>query len=199
MYFDGAYGPFGEPYAETGTADLSFTGMNQDTAQNLYDFPAREYNSIHGRWPSPDPSGLASVVSTAPQTLNRDLYVRDNPLATTDPTGLCGGPANAQRPDSPISRNGGGAGCGGDDGSSFGGGCQADGVDTSCGTVTAGLQSGALVQCPNNECEATNIAGSPVYFLATTNGSGAYYTYSGAGSLFYSGNAAGSAAVLNYA
>lgn len=41
MYFDGAYGPFGEAYAQTGTADLSFTGMNQDTVANLYDFPAR--------------------------------------------------------------------------------------------------------------------------------------------------------------
>ena len=45
MYFDGAYAPFGEPYAESGTAELSFTGMNQDTAPNLYDFPAREYGS----------------------------------------------------------------------------------------------------------------------------------------------------------
>jgi len=43
MYFDGAYGPFGEPYAQAGTNDFSFTGMNQDTVANLYDFAAREY------------------------------------------------------------------------------------------------------------------------------------------------------------
>lgn len=29
VYYDGAYGPFGEPYAGSGTTDLDFTGMNQ--------------------------------------------------------------------------------------------------------------------------------------------------------------------------
>ena len=88
MYFDGAYGPFGEPYAESGTTDLSFTGMNQDTVANLYDFPAREYNDIHGRWPSPDPSGLAAVQINDPQSWNRYAFVQNSPLAFTDPTGL---------------------------------------------------------------------------------------------------------------
>ena len=60
IYFDGAYSPFGEPYAMTGTTDLSFTGMNQDTSSNVYDFPAREYG-IQGRWPSPDPGGIGAV------------------------------------------------------------------------------------------------------------------------------------------
>ena len=58
MFFDTAYAPFGEPYASSGATDLSFTGMNQDTTQGLYDFLAREY-STQGRWPSPDPAGLA--------------------------------------------------------------------------------------------------------------------------------------------
>jgi RHS repeat-associated protein len=91
MYFDGAYAPFGENYAQTGTTDLSFTGMNQDTVSNLFDFPAREYNGIHGRWPSPDPAGISSVRPRDPQTLNRYAYVRSNPLRLTDPTGLCPG------------------------------------------------------------------------------------------------------------
>src|SRR5712671_947948 len=60
MYFDGAYAPFGEPYAQSGTADPSFTGQRQDTVAGLYDFPAREY-SYQGRWSSPDPAGLASI------------------------------------------------------------------------------------------------------------------------------------------
>jgi hypothetical protein len=30
VYYDGAYAPFGENYAETGTTDRSFTGQNQD-------------------------------------------------------------------------------------------------------------------------------------------------------------------------
>jgi RHS repeat-associated protein len=86
IYFDGAYAPFGEGYAETGTADLSFTGMNQDTVSNLYDFPDREY-SIQGRWPSPDPAGITSVDPRNPQSWNRYGYVLNNPLGFMDPTG----------------------------------------------------------------------------------------------------------------
>jgi RHS repeat-associated protein len=88
IYYDGAYAPFGENYAQTGTTDLSFTGMNQDTVANLFDFPAREYNAIHGRWPSPDPAGLSSVQPGDPQTLNRYTYVRNSPLGLVDPLGL---------------------------------------------------------------------------------------------------------------
>ena len=91
LYYDGAYAPFGEAYAQTGTGDLSFTGMNQDTVANLYDFPAREYNNIHGRWASPDPSGISFVQPDDPQTWNRYAYVRNSPLNAIDPTGLyCG-------------------------------------------------------------------------------------------------------------
>jgi RHS repeat-associated protein len=88
MYFDGAYAPFGEVYVQTGTADLSFTGMNQDTVPNLYDFPFREYNNIHGRWPSPDPAGIVAVTLTDPQSWNRYAYVRNSPLSLVDPLGL---------------------------------------------------------------------------------------------------------------
>jgi RHS repeat-associated protein len=87
-YYDGAYAPFGEAYAQTGTADLSFTGMNQDTVANLYDFPARELNDIHGRWPSPDPAGLSSTNKNDPQMWNRYAYARNSPLHITDPTGM---------------------------------------------------------------------------------------------------------------
>jgi hypothetical protein len=37
MYSDVAYAPFGEPYAQSGTTDLSYTGMNSDTSGGLYD------------------------------------------------------------------------------------------------------------------------------------------------------------------
>jgi RHS repeat-associated protein len=87
LYYDGAYAPFGEPYAQTGTTDVAFTGMNQDTSANVYDFPAREYG-IQGRWPSPDPSGMASVRPSNPQSWNRYAYVLNNPLANIDPSGL---------------------------------------------------------------------------------------------------------------
>jgi RHS repeat-associated protein len=91
MYFDAAYAPFGEPYAQTGTTDLSFTGMNQDTVANLYDFPAREYG-IQGRWPSPDPAGISSVRRKDPQTWNRYAYVRNQPTSLIDPNGECTAP-----------------------------------------------------------------------------------------------------------
>jgi RHS repeat-associated protein len=82
-----AYTPFGDPYAQSGTADPSFTGQNQDTSSGIYDFPAREYNP-EGRWPSPDPSGLQYADLTTPQSLNLYAYVQNNPLRFTDPTGL---------------------------------------------------------------------------------------------------------------
>jgi RHS repeat-associated protein len=88
LYYDGSYAPFGEAYSQTGTADLSFTGMNQDTVANLYDFPARELNDIHGRWPSPDPAGIIAVKVKDPQTWNRFAYVRNSPLHSIDPLGL---------------------------------------------------------------------------------------------------------------
>jgi RHS repeat-associated protein len=87
MYSDGAYAPFGEPYADSGTADLSFTGMNQDTVPGLFDFAAREY-STQGRWPSPDPSGMAAASLKDPQSWNRYAYVRNSPLHAVDPLGL---------------------------------------------------------------------------------------------------------------
>lgn len=84
---DTAYGPFGEPYATSGTPAFGFTGPTQDTASNVYDFLAREYG-IQGRWPSPDPAGLASVDPSDPQTWNRYAYLRNSPLEGTDPTGM---------------------------------------------------------------------------------------------------------------
>jgi RHS repeat-associated protein len=91
LYFDGAYAPFGEAYAQTGTLDLSFTGMNQDTVANLYDFPTREYGT-QGRWPSPDPAGISSVQLKDPRTWNRYAYARNNPETLVDPNGLCTAP-----------------------------------------------------------------------------------------------------------
>ena len=72
--------------------------------------------------------------------------------------------------------------------------CQQDGVDTSCSMVQNELGSGAAVQCPDNACEGVNGNNQPIYFAATTNGTGSYYTYSGPGSMFYSAPAAASGA-----
>ena len=92
MYFDVAYAPFGETYAQLGSVDPAYTGkmadtsQRQDTSGGLYDFPLREY-SVQGRWPSPDPAGLVSVCFMDPQTQNRYAYVRNNPMSFVDPLG----------------------------------------------------------------------------------------------------------------
>jgi RHS repeat-associated protein len=83
---DEAYAPFGETYAASGTPDNSFTGMDQGTVANEYDFPAREYG-IQGRWPSPDPAGIDAVDPSNPQSWNRYAYVLNNPLVLIDPSG----------------------------------------------------------------------------------------------------------------
>ncbi len=103
-----AYAPFGETYASSGSTDPAFTSQRQDTVGDLYDFPAREY-SIQGRWPSPDPAGLAAVDPSNPQSWNRYAYVLNNPLALVDPFGLSCVPLdNGTEGD-----NGDGLGCGG--------------------------------------------------------------------------------------
>jgi RHS repeat-associated protein len=88
VYFDGAYAPYGEDYAKSGTTDLNFTGQNQDTVSGLYDFMYREYHAVQGRWISPDPAGLGAVSPASPQSWNRYAYVSNNPLSFIDPLGL---------------------------------------------------------------------------------------------------------------
>jgi RHS repeat-associated protein len=87
-YFDVAYAPYGEDYADSGTLDLNFTGQNQDTVTGLYDFMHREYHPVAGRWIQPDPAGLGASDPANPQTWNRYAYVTNNPLNATDPLGL---------------------------------------------------------------------------------------------------------------
>ena len=97
--YDRAYAPFGETYAETGTADRFFTGNTQDVIKGqtgIYDFLFREHSAGMGRWLSPDPAGLAAVDITNPQTWNRYAYVGNNPLSRIDPRGLCSQPAGLQ-------------------------------------------------------------------------------------------------------
>ena len=89
LYYDGAYAPYGENYAETGTTDRNFTGQNQDLTPGssglLYDFPYREHHSTQGRWISPDPAGSNAVDPTNPQSWNRYAYVMGNPTGQVDP------------------------------------------------------------------------------------------------------------------
>lgn len=106
-YYDGAYAPFGEPYSESGTADRSFTGQNQDTVPGLNDFLYRENSPTQGRWLSPDPASTAMFNLTNPQSLNRYAYLSNNPLVGFDPLGL--GPCDGMNLGAQI---GGGMVCG---------------------------------------------------------------------------------------
>lgn len=87
-YSSSAYAPFGEQYATSGTADASFTGQNSDSVSSLYDFTFRENSQSQGRWLSPDPSGMMAVNPSNPQSWNRYAYVANNPMRSTDPTGM---------------------------------------------------------------------------------------------------------------
>ena len=190
MYNDLAYAPFGETYAATGSTgvtDISFAGNNEDTTTNLYDAQFREYG-IQGRWPSPDPAGLAAANPANPQSWNRYAYVLNNPLLSNDRTGLHEHPLYECGDD--------GFGCP-TRGNAYGGGqsCTLNGGVSFCSVVESLIDSGSAVQCPDNLCEGVNGNGQPVYFWVSTNGSGSYYTYSGPGALYYSLEAAAIAAL----
>jgi RHS repeat-associated protein len=86
------------PQAQGPSRALSFTGQNQDTAANLYDFMYREYG-IQGRWTSPDPLGPGAFNLADPQTLDRYAYVRSSPMSLVDPLGLAITPTYEQSPD----------------------------------------------------------------------------------------------------
>ncbi|MER3408109.1 MAG: hypothetical protein C4292_05020, partial [Nitrososphaera sp.] len=66
--------------------DYKFTGQRQDANIGLYDFNARFYDPLLGRFLSAD-----TIVPGAgnPQALNRYSYVLNGPLNYVDPTGHC--------------------------------------------------------------------------------------------------------------
>jgi RHS repeat-associated protein len=159
-----AYAPFGEVYAPPPTNGSYFTGQGNFFNLDTYEFPAREY-SDQGRWPSPDPAGLAAVDPTNPQSWNRYAYVTNNPLALIDPQGL------GQRPilNSPIYRTPWNCDALGNCGDGGGGGdCTLDGISTSCSTVQGLANGGGTAICLNSTCTLSApleplIEGSGVY------------------------------------
>jgi len=72
----------------------SSTGKERDSESGNDYFEARYYSSAMGRFMSPDWSAKEDPVPYAqlddPQSLNLYSYVRNNPLARTDPDGHCG-------------------------------------------------------------------------------------------------------------
>jgi RHS repeat-associated protein len=67
VYYDGAYAPFGENYAEMGTHDRALTGQTQDILVGSYEFQFRQYRDQQGRW-----LGSVRLDSTPSQTMYFD-------------------------------------------------------------------------------------------------------------------------------
>lgn len=81
-----------------------FTGYQKDTETSLDFAEARMYESRYGRFTAVDPL-LASGKSANPQSFNRYVYVGNNPLIATDPSGLQMGWAIDKRDKSPTGEN----------------------------------------------------------------------------------------------
>ena len=71
-----------------------FTGKERDAESGNDYMDARYYGSSMARFLTPDPSGIASVDPTNPQSWNLYSYALNNPLVLTDPTGLDPDPCN---------------------------------------------------------------------------------------------------------
>ena len=84
------YRKAGDKYGATDSVRQRFTGYQKDSETGLDFAEARYYNNQHGRFTAVDPL-LASGKSANPQTFNRYVYVMNNPLAYTDPSGLQAG------------------------------------------------------------------------------------------------------------
>jgi RHS repeat-associated protein len=95
------YTPFGQVISGSSTDTSIFTGLERDQS-GLDHATFRQYSSNTGRWTVPDPND-GSYQQSDPQSLNRYVYSRNNPLAFTDPTGLQQGTNG----DPPISGGGG--------------------------------------------------------------------------------------------
>ncbi len=80
------YMPFGSQRDHTGTdvSDYKFTDQEFDAETGLYNYNARLYDPVIGRFISAD-----SIVPDPfdPQSLNRYAYCQNNPLIYVDPTG----------------------------------------------------------------------------------------------------------------
>jgi RHS repeat-associated protein len=97
------YLPFGEElFAGTGGRTTAmgygasdgirkkFTQYERDAETGLDFAQARYYSNTQGRFTSPDPFAGSATIGN-PQTFNRYVYVGNNPVNASDPTGMSGG------------------------------------------------------------------------------------------------------------
>jgi RHS repeat-associated protein len=98
IFPDGAHRTTNLKYNFGDNVRQKFTGYQKDEETQLDFADARMYQNLHGRFTAVDPL-LASGKSANPQTFNRYVYVLNNPLAYTDPTGLQAGETIEEVPD----------------------------------------------------------------------------------------------------
>jgi RHS repeat-associated protein len=97
IQFSSDYKPYGIPYSQSGSPvpQFQYTGKITDSqaTTGLYYLGARYYDTNTGRFLTEDTN---AGNPTDPMSLNRYIYVRDNPMTLVDPTGnrfaLSGGP-----------------------------------------------------------------------------------------------------------
>jgi len=83
----GEYLPFGQEIERrAGADDFRFTGQEMDEGMGVYDYGARYYDPLLGRFLQVD-SYLGKPAQ--PGSLNRYSYALNNPLTFVDPTGHC--------------------------------------------------------------------------------------------------------------
>ena len=82
--------PFGDGLQCTGSDPdpYHFAKLERDAESGDDHAQHRDYNSIPGRWLSPDPAGTKVVSLTNPQTWNLYVYSGNNPVTDNDPSGL---------------------------------------------------------------------------------------------------------------
>ena len=74
-------------YNVTDKVRKKFALLERDDVTGLDHTKWRKYESIAGRWTSPDPAG-GSMSLENPQTLNRYTYANNDPMNSIDPSGL---------------------------------------------------------------------------------------------------------------
>ncbi len=71
--------PFGDALSCNTVPPLDFTGQMLDPETDLTHFLCRQYSTGQGSWTIPDPTGIAAVNPSNPQSWNPYVYVLDNP------------------------------------------------------------------------------------------------------------------------
>lgn len=76
-----------QSYGATNAIRQKYGLTENDEATGLDHTAWRKYESLSGRWTSPDPYGRSMVIAN-PQSFNRYIYTQNDPVNFIDPTGL---------------------------------------------------------------------------------------------------------------